>query len=373
VNDTPQTQQIPFSKGRGGQLGRRLRTLGHLIDAGLVKGAERDLIERVVDQFAASITPEAVDLIDRSDPNDPIARQYVPSEEELMFNEQELEDPIGDKAFERTPHLTHRYPDRVLLKPTYICPVYCRFCFRRETVGPESGHMSADDLAASFGYIRAHSEVWEVVLTGGDPLSLSDRRISEMMQELHTIDHVKVVRVHTRYPVVDPLRITPELTFALKGRAAVYVVVHCNHARELTNAAKAACARLIDSGIPMLSQTVLLHGVNDDEVALSELMRTLVQARIKPYYLHHLDLVRGSGHFRTTIDAGQTLVRQLRGRLSGLCQPTYVLDIPSGHGKVPIGPEYLKSSAAPGEYTITDYLGAEHSYVEPMASRVKAP
>jgi lysine 2,3-aminomutase len=210
-------------------------------------------------------------------------------------------------------------------------------------------------------YNRGRGENWEVILTGGDPLMLSPRRLKDVMTTLAGIDHVKVVRVHTRIPAVTPEAVTAPLIAALKASGkAVYVVLHANHARELTPAARAACARLIDAGIPMLSQTVLLRGINDDAAALGELMRALVETRIKPYYLHHGDLAPGTSHLRTTIAEGQTLMRALHGRLSGLCQPSYVLDIPGGHGKSAVGPVYLREER--GRCEVQDFNGMWHAY-----------
>ena len=206
--------------------------------------------------------------------------------------------------------------------------------------------MSPAALAAALDYVRAHPQIWEVILSGGDPLVLSARRLKDVVASLAAIDHVKVVRVHTRVPVVAPDRISAALVRALRARdKATFVVLHVNHPRELTTDARAACARLIDAGIPMLSQSVLLRGVNDDVETLGALMRALVECRIKPYYLHHADLAPGTAHLRTTIAEGQALIRALRGRYSGLCQPAYVLDIPDGHGKSPIGPNYLSKTA----------------------------
>jgi lysine 2,3-aminomutase len=260
------------------------------------------------------------------------------------------------------PGIVHRYPDRVLLKLVSVCPVYCRFCFRREVIGPGKGpSLTENELAAALAYVRGHPEVWEVILTGGDPLILSPRRVAEVTAALGAIPHVKVLRWHTRVPVVAPERVTPELASALAASPqTVYAALHTNHARELTAAARKACARLLDAGIAMVSQTVLLRGVNDDADTLEALMRALVETRVKPYYLHHGDLAPGTAHLRTTIAEGQALMRELRRRLSGLALPTYVLDIPGAHGKVPIEPAYL-SQDAPG-YTVHDARGIAHSY-----------
>jgi lysine 2,3-aminomutase len=230
-------------------------------------------------------------------------------------------------------------------------------------VGPNKPNaLSPQALAAALDYIRAHAEIWEVILTGGDPLILSARRLRAVMKALGDIGHVKVVRIHTRIPVADPAHITRELVRAIKIKGkAVYVAVHVNHARELTQQARAACALMADAGIPLLAQSVLVAGVNDNARPLGDLMRALVECRIKPYYLHHGDLAPGTAHLRTDIATGQNLMRDLRGRLSGLCQPTYVLDIPGGHGKSPIGPNYLERSSD-GNVVIEDFNGQPHAY-----------
>jgi lysine 2,3-aminomutase len=302
-------------------------------------------------------------LIDRDDPEDPIARQFVPDPAELVVLPEERADPIGDAAHSPVEGIVHRYPDRVLLKAVHVCPVYCRFCFRREMVGPHGlGTLSPEALDAALGYIAAHSEIWEVVLTGGDPLVLSPRRLGEIMERLRAIEHVKVVRFHSRVPVVEPERVDAALLDALLSAGkATYVALHANHPRELTPAARAACARLVDAGIVMLSQSVLLRGVNDDPDVLADLMRAFVEARTKPYYLHHPDLAPGTSHFRLSIAEGQALVAALRGRLSGLCQPTYVLDIPGGYGKSPIAAPMIEERGA-GCYAVSDFRGDVHAY-----------
>jgi len=254
--------------------------------------------------------------------------------------------------------VVHRYPDRVLLKLVNACAVYCRFCFRREMVGPGRGGLSRAALAAALDYIEATAQIWEVILTGGDPLVLSPRRLKAAMTRLAAIDHVKVIRVHTRMPVAAPERVSAALVRALRTDKATFVVLHANHPRELTRQARAACARFVDAGIPMLSQSVLLRGVNDDVETLGALLRALVECRIKPYYLHHADLAPGTAHFRTTIGEGQSLMRALHGRYSGLCQPAYVLDIPGGYGKSPIGPIYLSADNS----VVEDFNGRRHAY-----------
>jgi lysine 2,3-aminomutase len=337
---------------------KTLRSIDALAEAGLVAPERRAALERVAAQYAVAITPALADLIDPADPHDPIALQFLPQAAELDVMPGEDADPIGDAAHSPVEGIVHRYPDRALLKVTHTCATYCRFCFRREMVGPQGlGALTGAELDAAIAYIAGRPEIWEVILTGGDPLVLSPRRLGEVMARLAAIDHVKVVRLHTRVPAVDPEAVTPELVAALRcGGKAVYVALHANHARELTPAARAACARIVDAGIPMLAQTVLLAGVNDDPETLGALMRAFVETRIKPYYLHHGDLAPGTGHLRTRIADGQAVMRALRGRWSGLCQPTYVLDIPGGHGKVPVGPAYLDD----GE--VEDPNGQRHAY-----------
>jgi lysine 2,3-aminomutase len=356
-----------------------LREPAELVTHGLAPAEQLAALEKVAMRYAVAVTPDIAALIERDNPADPIARQFIPSPEELASEDFERADPIGDDAHSPVAGIVHRYPDRVLFKLVHVCAVYCRFCFRREMVGP--GKASALSPAAyrdGLDYIRAHPEVWEVILTGGDPLMLSSRRLAEIMADLAAIDHVKVIRLHTRVPVADPGRVSDEMVAALKVEgAATWVALHANHARELAGPARAACERIVDAGIPMVSQSVLLRGVNDDAATLEALMRAFVECRIKPYYLHQGDLAPGTSHLRTTLAEGQQLMRALRGRVSGLCQPEYVLDVPGGYGKVPVGPNYLqpeisgsgaKSFVGQGEpvpesrYRVVDYCGDVHTY-----------
>jgi lysine 2,3-aminomutase len=350
-----------------------LRDPDELVACGLAPAASLPDLQKVAARYAVAITPDMAALIDPGDPDDPIARQFIPTAAELATQPGENADPIGDHAYSPVAGIVHRYPDRVLFKLVHVCAVYCRFCFRREMVGP--GKVSGLSQAAygeALDYIRGHREVWEVILTGGDPLMLSPRRLTETMAELAAIDHVKIIRIHTRVPVAEPARVSSEMIAALKvGGATTWVALHANHARELTDKARAACADMVDAGLPMVSQSVLLRGVNDNPAALEALMRAFVECRIKPYYLHHGDLAPGTAHLRTTLAQGQELMRTLRGRVSGLCQPDYVLDIPGGHGKSPVGPAYLSqpdSFSPEGErdpetrYRVADYCGGVHLY-----------
>jgi lysine 2,3-aminomutase len=337
-----------------------LRRVGDLAAAGLVAPERREELEGVAARYAVALTPDLAGLIDPADPADPIARQFVPDARELERTPQERADPIGDAAKSPIKGIVHRYPDRVLMTPVHVCPVYCRFCFRREKVGPGGAALTAAEIAAALGYIRAHGAIFEVILTGGDPLVLAPAKLGALIAAIAGIPHVQVIRIHTRAPVAQPGMVTPALVRALHTEKALYVVLHCNHPREVTAPLRAAAQRLVKAGVPLLSQSVLLKGVNDDAATLEALFRALVAARIKPYYLHHPDLALGTAHFRTDIARGQALMRRLRGRLSGLAQPAYVLDLPGGHGKVPVGPAY--AAEKDGGWVVEDPGGRRHRY-----------
>lgn len=340
---------------------RAINGVAEMVAEGLVPAAAADALRPVEAAFRIRMTAAMRDAV--SAPEDAVARQFVPSVAELTIRDEELGDPIGDDTHSPVAGLTHRYPDRVILHVTKTCEVYCRFCFRREAVG-EEGTLPEKDLVAALDYISVNPAIREVILTGGDPLVLSARRIKGLVERLSAIAHVDVVRVHTRIPVVAPEKVTEELVSALQGRVPVWIVVHTNHAQEIGEAAEVALARLVRAGIPLLSQSVLLRGINDSVAALEALFRRLVGCRVKPYYLHHCDLAKGTGHFRTTIAEGQALMAGLRGRVSGTLLPSYVLDIPGGFGKVPL----VRDHAEPlgdGLWRITDWRGGVHLYRDP--------
>lgn len=341
-----------------------LRSIDALMAQGLVAPARREALDAVAERYAVSVTPAIAALIDPSDAADPIARQFIPDAAELLTLPQEMADPIGDEAHSPIEGVVHRYPDRALLKLVHACPVYCRFCFRREMVGPGGASLAGEKLDAALAYLASRPEIWEVIMTGGDPFILSARRVRDVAKRLAAIPHIKVTRWHTRVPVVDPERITADYARALRvpGKAS-YIAIHANHPREFTPAARAAIARLADAGHVLLSQSVLLKGINADVETLAALMRAFVENRVKPYYLHHPDLAPGTSHFRLSLEQGQALVKSLRGHLSGLCQPTYILDIPGGAGKIPVGPSFLSGCEMPGaEAQAEDRFGTQHSY-----------
>lgn len=337
--------------------------MSQLAKAGNIKEADtiKSALDRVAERYAVAVTPDLRVLMNPSDPHDPIARQYLPSAEELNILPIELPDPIGDNTHMPVKGVVHRYPDRVLLKPAHTCAVYCRFCFRREMVGPGSETLTAEELEAAYDYIRKTKTIWEVIVTGGDPFVMSPRRLVEIMEALGAMPHVKVIRFHTRVPVAAPDLVSERLVEALTSEKAVYVAIHVNHARELTHKARLAIARLSRAGIPLLSQSVLLKGVNDNPKALEDLFRALVEARVKPYYLHQLDLAPGTSHFRVDLEEGRKLVKDMRGRVSGLCQPDYVIDIPGGFGKIPVNGDYVEKTDD-GGYCLCDGQGKKHVY-----------
>ena len=317
-----------------------LRDADGLIAAGFLPAGQRAPAQAVGRRYAIAITPAMQALIQAQD--DPIARQFVPDPAELRIAAHESADPIGDDANSPLNGVVHRYPDRALLKPLLICPVYCRFCFRRTHVGPDGGLLTDAELDAAYAWFAARPAIREVILTGGDPLMLSPRRLGAIVAALSDIPHIETLRVHTRVPVADPERLTGALAAALETDRAMWLVVHANHASEFTPAARDALRRVQGLGIPVLGQSVLLRGVNDTPAALEALFRAMLAVRVKPYYLHQLDPAPGTAHFHVPIEEGRRLLANLRGRVTGLAWPTYVLDIPGGYGKVPIGPDFLE-------------------------------
>ncbi|MFT8590532.1 lysine-2,3-aminomutase-like protein [Acetobacter orientalis] len=333
---------------------RLLRTPQDLIAAGLAPPSQHDALQAVAQHYATAIPPAFLDLIEH--PNDPIAIQVIPTPAELEVTPEERSDPIGDDALSPVPGIVHRYADRALLKPLLVCPLYCRFCFRREHVGPDGGLLDDAALERALEWLRTHPQIQEVILTGGDPLMLSARRLGQIMDALSAMPHVTTIRLHTRVPVAAPERVTEALLDTLESDKAVWMAVHINHARELSEAAKLCLKQIVRRGIPLLGQSVLLRGVNDSEDALEALFRGMVAARMRPYYLHQLDPAPGTARFHVPVEEGQRLLAGLRGRVTGLAWPTYVLDIPGGYGKVPLGPGYVD-----GPRTVRDPEGKTHN------------
>jgi len=340
---------------------RTLRDASALIAAGLIPPEAGEAVATLGARYAIAIPPALLALIER--PDDPIGRQFIPDPGEMTTAPGERPDPIGDEALSPLKGIVHRYPDRVLLKPLLACPVYCRFCFRREQVGPDGGVLSPAELDAALAWIADRKAIREVILSGGEPLMLAPRRLRALLAALAAIPHVEILRLHTRFPIACPERVTPALAAALDVEKALFVVLHANHARELTPAVRAALRRIQARGIAVLGQSVLLRGVNDSAAALEALFRAMLASRIKPYYLHQLDAAPGTARFHVPLAEGRALLAALRGRISGLAWPTYVLDIPGGFGKVPVGPDYLD---APDH--VRDPWGGRHRLAAPPAS-----
>lgn len=345
----------------------RLSSLPDLIAAGLIDDAQARTLAPVAEAYSIGLTENIIEAIENENPcADPVGRQYLPSSAELNVQAYEQPDPTGDEAYSPVKGIVHRYPDRVLLKITGACAVYCRFCFRRERVGRKGETLSSQDLEKALAYIRTRTELREVILTGGDPLTLSPRRLGAVLDALESMDHIRIIRLHSRVPAAEPERVTPALCAAMDRRKAVYLCVHVNHPGELTESVRAACRALHAAGCVLLSQSVLLKGVNDDPEILEALFRKLAEFRIKPYYLHHLDAAPGTDHFRVPLETGRALVRSLRGKLTGIAWPLYVLDIPGGFGKIPVGPEFLEETRK-GVYRLIDPFGRGHLWEDPGA------
>ena len=315
---------------------RTLRSPQDLVRAGLVAKADVPVLEAVAARYATAITPAMAALIKPGDSADPIALQYIPDATELITAPHELEDPTADAPFTPVKGVVHRYPDRALLKPLLACPVYCRFCFRREKVGPSGGVLTEAELQEALAWFEANNAIREVILTGGDPLMLSARRLGEILGRLAGMAHIESLRIHTRVPVADPARVTGALVGAMRQAKPVFIAVHANHAREFTPDAAAALARLAEAGVPLLGQTVLLRGVNDDAAAMEALLRAMIRNRIKPYYLHSLDPSPGTARFQVPEDDGLALMAALRGRLPGHALPLFIRETPMGGGKKPV-------------------------------------
>lgn len=312
-----------------------------------------------------SVTPYYLSLCDPLDPDCPIRRQCIPRSDEAIASRGDLRDPLGEQAHEVAPHLIQRYPDRVLLIATDRCGVYCRFCTRSRLVGDGGGARSMAALEPALAWIEAHPEIHDVILSGGDPCLMSTERIARLLRRIREIEHVDYVRLATRTPVTLPQRITDELCRAIRdSHERTWVMTHFNHPKELSEEARAACARLADAGLPVMNQTVLLRGVNDDPKTLEALFRGLVGSRVRPYYLMQMDPVSGTGHLRTPLRRGMELMAALQGRVSGIALPKLIVDTPGGLGKVPIGPNYIRSTTD-GVTVLETFRGDLVQYYDP--------
>lgn len=314
--------------------------------------------------FRMAITPYYLSLIDHSNPNDPVRMQAIPRVYESELSSSDMADPLHEDADAPVPGMTHRYPDRVLLLLTDQCAMYCRHCTRRRKAGEHDAPMPAENVDKAIEYIREHKEIRDVILSGGDPLTLGDERLDNILGKLSRIDHVDIVRLGTRTPVVLPQRITDSLLAVLKKYPFVWVNTHYNHPQEISETAAKALARLAEAGLPLGNQSVLLKGINDHVDVMKALVHKLVRNRVRPYYIYQCDLSEGISHFRTPISRGIEIIESLRGHTSGLCVPTFVVDAPGGGGKIPVMPNYIISQM-PGRVILRNYEGFITSYTEP--------
>ncbi|MDI3503744.1 MAG: lysine 2,3-aminomutase [Candidatus Cloacimonadota bacterium] len=314
--------------------------------------------------FRMAITPYYLSLIDQTNPNDPVRMQAIPRIQESYISNSDLADPLSEDADAPVPGMTHRYPDRVLLLLTDQCSMYCRHCTRRRKAGEYDAPMPTENVEKAMEYIREHKEIRDVILSGGDPLTLGDQRLDEILSELSKIEHVEIVRLGTRTPVVLPMRFTESLLKVLKKYPFIWLNTHFNHPQEISEVAKKALAAIAETGIPMGNQSVLLKGINDHVDVMKNLVHKLVRNRVRPYYIYQCDLSEGIAHFRTPIARGIEIIESLRGHTSGLCVPTYVVDAPGGGGKIPVMPNYIVSQM-PNRVILRNYEGFITSYTEP--------
>jgi lysine 2,3-aminomutase len=314
--------------------------------------------------FRMAITPYYLSIIDQKNPNDPVRMQAIPKIQESKLVTTDMDDPLHEDTDSPTPGLTHRYPDRTLLLLTDQCSMYCRHCTRRRKAGEHDAPMPKDNVSKAIEYIRNTKEVRDVILSGGDPLTLSTARLEEVISEIAAIDHVDIIRIGSRIPVVLPQRIDDELITMLKKYPMIWLNTHFNHPNEMTPEAEKALAKLANAGVVLGNQSVLLKGINDHVDVMKKLVHTLVKNRVRPYYIYQCDLSEGISHFRTPISKGIEIMESLRGHTSGLCIPTYVVDAPGGGGKIPVLPNYIVSQM-PGRTILRNYEGFITTYTEP--------
>ncbi|OGS27738.1 MAG: lysine 2,3-aminomutase [Elusimicrobia bacterium RIFOXYB2_FULL_48_7] len=345
------------------QLRHRITTVEQLEKVVTLTVEEKRAVQYSNQIFKMAISPYFASLMDKDDPNCPIRKQCIPSLNEYKTNVNEMSDPCGEEKDSPVPGLVHRYPDRVLLLVTDTCATYCRHCTRKRVVGSSETRMPVSSFHVAAKYIKEHTEIRDVLLSGGDPLLLSDEKLEYFLKNLRDIENIELLRIGTRAPVTLPQRITEKLCAMLKKYQPVYLSIHFNHPKEITDDVKRACNMLSDSGIPMGSQTVLLKGINDKPQVMMDLMHGLLKIRVRPYYLYQCDLAKGTSHFRTSVSTGIKIIESLRGHTSGYAVPSYVIDAPGGGGKIPVGPECLISKTKNG-VIIKNYEGKLFVYPE---------
>jgi len=345
------------------QVAHRLTTVEELKEVIDLTPEEEDGVRTSLRHLRMAITPYFATLMDSQDPRCPIRRQAVPTKEELVKRAGEMADPLFEDTYSPVKGLTHRYPDRVLFLVTDQCATYCRHCTRRRFAGETDRPLPGSLIDQALAYIRTHSEVRDVLLSGGDPLLLGDGPLEQILRRLREIPHVEIIRLGTRTPSTLPQRITPELLAMLRRYHPLWVNVQFNHPKELTAESRRALNALADAGIPLGNQSVLLKGINDCPEIMKELVHELVKVRVRPYYLYQCDLVEGIGHFRTSVARGIEIIENLRGHTSGFAVPTFVIDAPGGGGKIPVGPQYLISMAEE-RVVLRNFEGGLYTYTQ---------
>lgn len=326
----------------------------------LRKGEEEE-IEKCLKLFRMAITPYYASLIDPNNPNDPIRMQSVPSIKETYVCDDDLLDPLNEEHDSVVPHIVHRYPDRVLFLTTFKCSMYCRHCTRRRLVGEEDNIISEDELKVALDYIKQHSEIRDVLISGGDPLVMATSKLEHIVASIRAIPHVDIIRIGTRVPVVMPMRITDELLNMLKKYHPIWINTHFNHPNEITPDSTRACEAIVNAGIPLGNQSVLLKGINDKPEIMKDLLIKLVHMRVRPYYLYQCDLSKGISHFRTSVETGVEIMHSLQGFISGYAVPKYVIDAPKGGGKIPVNYEYVISKDDK-EIVLENWKGEKYTY-----------
>ncbi len=349
------------------QFKNRITTIDDLEKVITLSEWEKNDISKCLGAFRMAITPYYASLMSPTDPNCPIRRQAVPSIEETRVLDCDMADPLNEEGQSPVPFIVHRYPDRVLFLVTHVCSMYCRHCTRRRLVGEEDRAISESEIDAAVEYIRKTPAIRDVLISGGDPLTLGDARLEHIISALRKIEHVEIIRIGTRVPVVMPMRVTPQLLRMLRKYNPIWINTHFNHPSELTPDAVSACERIVDAGIPLGNQSVLLRGINDTTEVMKELLLKLVKARVRPYYLYQCDMSRGIGHFRTKVETGINIICDLTGNISGFAVPKFVIDAPGGGGKIPINPEYI-ISLADDKVVMRNFAGDIYTYPQTVRS-----
>lgn len=346
------------------QIANSIKSTDDLARYFVLSDEEKSDINKCLTTFRMAITPYYASLIDPNDPNDPIRKQSIPSIAETYQCDDDLSDPLGEEDESPVPYIVHRYPDRVLFLVTLKCSMYCRHCTRRRVVGEKDRIIDEESMKVAVEYISNHPEIRDVLVSGGDPLVMGTAKLEAIISSLRAIKHVDIIRIGTRVPVVLPMRITDELVNMLKKYHPIWINTHFNHPNEITAESEQACMKIVDAGIPLGNQSVLLRDINDNVTTMKDLLLKLVHIRVRPYYLYQCDLSRGIGHFRTSVDTGVKIIHELTGFISGYAVPKYVIDAPTGGGKIPINYNYVISKDDK-EVVMENYLGKIYRYPQP--------